>query len=521
MNGRKKLSAKRASSSKGIKGTCVLGALVPFSSPGATTDDGWTVLAYEVAMKTSGMSFTRADFEDCVKNFASYPCAPITIEHADLCDDLMPPPKEWREPNGHIEELRVGTMKRGDATVATLEGRPSYLPDAERDVKARKWRFGSVAMFQGATSEETGAKLGSLLWSWSLTAHPRLTDMPAIAASARPDTSSRVVQAGYWWGDLDSREDVLSMLRSVLDLPVTTNEADTLVQLDRLAELTAGGEDATGIDTDHIIGQLRDALRLPALTTVTQVIAEVRKALETLPTEMVTTTDGETGITANAKPPTHTENPMKFTAILAALGLAAAASEDAAEKTVVAHAQLGLDALKALGLPPNATAADLAKRAADLATAAARLPALDAEVASYRAEKAEAEKALRAAWVTDVIEATPALAPVKASLELHAERDWEGFQKAYPRPDRTALVTAAAENAQRAQDAQRKVVVAGGNAPGSTKDAPVAAGKPVDLRREIASVLREYGRDDDAETITGVIAMGHTPESLRAVLAQG
>ena len=66
-----------------------------------------------------------------------------------------------------------------------------------------------------------------------------------------------------------------------------------------------------------------------------------------------------------------------------------------------------------------------------------------------------------------------------------------------------------------------EVVVAGGNAPGSTKDAPVAAGKPVDLRREIASVLREYGRDDDAETITGVIAMGHTPESLRAVLAQG
>jgi hypothetical protein len=165
-----------ASPAKNVFGRQVLGAVVPFAST-ATTTDGWTVLAYEVAMSESDVKLTKRDFEECVKNFAAYPCSPVTIEHADT---MMFGEPSWAEPHGHVEEIRVGTMQRAGADVATLEGRVSYLPPTDAEVASKKWRFGSITIIQGAVSEETGAKLGSMLWSWSLTAHPRLMGLPAI-----------------------------------------------------------------------------------------------------------------------------------------------------------------------------------------------------------------------------------------------------------------------------------------------------------------------------------------------------
>ena len=122
---------------KPLTGRQVFGGFVPFADPTSKTSDGWTVLAYEVSMKESGVALSKKDFEDCVRNFASYPCSPVTIEHADT--DFNPfaqPPTSWREPNGHVEELRVGTMTRGSKTVATLEGRVSYLEPTASDVAA-------------------------------------------------------------------------------------------------------------------------------------------------------------------------------------------------------------------------------------------------------------------------------------------------------------------------------------------------------------------------------------------------
>jgi hypothetical protein len=75
-----------ASPAKNVFGRQVLGAVVPFAST-ATTTDGWTVLAYEVAMSESDVKLTKRDFEECVKNFGAYPCVPVTIEqrlHRDI-----------------------------------------------------------------------------------------------------------------------------------------------------------------------------------------------------------------------------------------------------------------------------------------------------------------------------------------------------------------------------------------------------------------------------------------------------
>ena len=56
-----------------VTGRQVLGAVVPFAAA-APKADGWTVLAYEVAMSESEVRLTKRDFEECVKNFTAYPC---------------------------------------------------------------------------------------------------------------------------------------------------------------------------------------------------------------------------------------------------------------------------------------------------------------------------------------------------------------------------------------------------------------------------------------------------------------
>ncbi len=505
-----------------VTGTQVFGSFVSLAAGAAQTADGWTVLAYEVSMRESGIALSKVDFEQCVANFQRYPCAPVTIEHADT--DFNPfaqPPVQWREPNGHVEELRVGTMTRGASTVATLEGRISYLEPTKTDVASKKWRFGSITIIQGAVDEETGAALGSMLWSWSLTAHPRLTGLPSIAASRRPPPGDPT-EAGWWYGDIDDRDDLLSCLRTLLDLPVTTTEADVLAELAKLEGYVADPESAKadGVETDDIVCRLRDALRLPALTSAADVLAEVRKGLDTLPTD-----DAPAPTDAATDPATMSRHPQeshmkKFSIILAALGLAAAASEEDAEKRVTAAAQLGVDALKALGLPPTATAAELAAKVSEISSAAAKVPGLTAEVTTFRAERDARAKADREAYIADLIAARPELAPVKASLAFHAEQDWAGFSAAHPRPTREQLATATAEAAQRAQDGARTAgVTVAASANPATKDAPKPPAQATNLRAEIAAVLDEYGIEPDAMTVTDAIAKGHTATTLRAALA--
>ena len=506
---------------KPVTGRQVFGGFVPFAAdPSATTADGWTVLAYEVAMKGSDVALTKRDFEDCVANFKRYPCVPVAIEHADT--DFSPftqPPKEWREPNGHVEDLRVGTFQRNGKVCASLEGKVSYLEPTAADVAAKKWRFGSITIIQGAIDEETGAALGSMLWSWSLTAHPRLTGLPAIAASRRaPDGT---VEAGWWYGDIDDRDDLLSMLRTVLDLPVTSTEAEVLAELVKLEGLVAdsAAAEASGIDVECIVGRIRDALRLPALTTTTEVLDEVRKGLATMPTETPAAPAAMPSMSSRgaAAQPSHTEKPMKFSLILAALGMAAATTEEDAEKRVTAAAQFGLDALKAVGLPPTATPAEYAAKVSSLSAAAAKVPALETELTTFRAEAAKRTEADREAYLNDLVAARPELASVRASLALHAQTDFVGFSAAYPRPGREELITAAAEKAQRGHDPARTTpVTASGRPSGEAPKAP-AAGTD---RKAIAAVLDEYGHASDAAAVTSANAMGHTVESLKAALAQ-
>lgn len=449
-------AARGAFKAQRVTGASSFGSFVRLGAKGSELEGGWIVLAYEVAMRRGGkMTLTRAEFEECVKNFASYPCCPITIEHADAFDG----PAEWAAPHGHIEELRVGEMTRTvdgvEKTVATLEGRPSYLGTTAADVASGKWRFGSIFILKSTVDEETDTKLGAMLWSWSLTAHPRLRDvsrLAPLAASRRPQGEG--VEAGWWYGSIESRQDLIACLREILDLPVTTTEAEVLLELDKLEALAAPGADSSGIDVDRIVSQLRDALRLPALTTTAGVLAEVRKGLANLPDDADDDTDASLSRRPPAAPPpapkappTPESHPMKLVALLATFGLSVPTEEEAQPK-VVTFAQLGADATKALGLPLTTTPAELSAKLSTLSADAARVKGLETELATFRSQAAEAVKTEREKHLVELFAVQPELKGAEVALRLHAERDPDGFAKAYPRPSPEQLLASAGHDAR-------------------------------------------------------------------------
>lgn len=426
------------------QGPVVFGATVEtFASDATTEDDGtlWVELAYSVSMADSDVTLSKEDFERCIANFARYPCVPVVIEHADTdwwCDDTS-----WKEPHGYVEELALGTrivteMNGSTREATTLRGRVSF-DDATRPLVGakKKWRWGSITMVKGAADEATGTPLGAMLWSWSLTAHPRLTALAPIEASLR----------------------------------------------DRIAGLDEHQREAL------LAALARSSTPIPASTS-----------------------------TPTPQPPESTT--MKYLELAARLGLSATSEDDARDK-ITALLHLGADALRALGLSLTTTAADVAKTVATLTSAASRLPTLETELATFRAERETREKTERAAWLDDVITAKPELAAVRPSLTLHAERDWNDFQKHYPRPTRDELATAAAERAQRSQDPARMAPVTTATNPGNpaTKDAP----KPPQTEKtvsqhatEIVAVYREYGATLSVIDALAMAQRGETAEKARA-----
>lgn len=174
-------------------GSVILGATVDcFAKEPENDGSRWVELAYAVSMAESDVTLSKEDFERAIANFARYRCCPVTIEHADT--DWFPRNPAWAEPHGHVEELRLGErtvteMDGSTRVAATLEGRVSFDEATAPTVgPTRKWRFGSITLIKGAVDEATGAGLGALLWSWSLTAHPRLMGLAPIAASLDPST---------------------------------------------------------------------------------------------------------------------------------------------------------------------------------------------------------------------------------------------------------------------------------------------------------------------------------------------
>lgn len=498
------------------------GAPVELSVPATDAEGGpWSVLAYEAELRSYRLAngnfakVTAADIDAMVKNFATYPKVPIVVEHADTRDG----PTEWAQPRGWITEVRRGTMTRTvggfSKVVATLEGRLDVSPEVRLSIvgdEAAKvppsWPFCSISTAAGV-SDETGLSLGTVLHSVSLTSHPRLADLPRLAAS-KP-----AAELGYWYGDVEDRGDVLAMLRSVLDLPVISTEADTLAALDKLESLAGQSEEASGVDTDDLVGQIRRALGLDALKSAAEVIAAVRLALTTLPGA-----DGAAAVSmsrgAAANPALKEGKPMIIFLELAAALRVPAASEDAARDAVVALARDGAAVRSTLSLAADAP---IAPKLAELVTAAASLPKVETELAQLKAtEKTRAEAEAKAAAERAEVELARRVEEtclakgwgdeVKPALLALGRTDRAAFDVAYP-------AASVQELAQRAQDTERTRTVAA-----STKasEQPKAAGQKADLAQQIAelrAVYAEAAYELSVSEAVDHIQRGETPEAAR------
>ncbi len=514
----------------------------------------WTVIAYEAELKGYKLQgggharITAADIDEMVANFARYPKAPLVVEHADTREGL---PAEWAEPRGHVVALRRGTMERtlpdgSTRTVATLEARLDVSPavrltingDAENSIPPT-WPSCSITTALG-TDPETGESLGTVLWSVSLTAHPRLADIPRLAASqdpGAPGTPGEIMERtegtplrehGHYWGEIKTRGDVVAMLRAIFELPVMASEQEVVAGLASVEGLIGIDEDTSGVDVDDLIGAIRRALKLDALKTATEVIAAAREALRVMPaTEGEPPAAAESAITTASKPdaemsrghsaanPPKEGKPMsKFIEMAAALKLPAVATEEAAEAAIQSLARDGATVREVLGLKPEvAVAAELATITAERT----ELGKLRVEVKDLRAEaekRAEAELSRR---VEEVLVAEGAVGDEKRAraLAAYARADRAAFDRDYPAPSVQEL-------AQRAQDPQRtETVTAAASTDAAAKAADPAARTSVkELTQKLVAVAAEFGEALTTLEALEMVQRGMTPDSLRVELTK-
>lgn len=510
-----------------LRPTCY-GAPVALSIP-PTDDEGgpWSVIAYAVELKGYKLKaggharITAQDIDDMVANFARYPKAPLVIEHADTRRDVAEVHPEWSRPHGHVVALRRGTFSRTvdgvTKEVPSLEARFAVPPDVrlaingdpENDVPPT-WPFCSITPATGV-DEENDRPIGTVLWSVSLTAHPRLADLPRLAASRRhapmknratrrgaaPAAAAHIddgpgelppAEFSRYYGDIRTREDLVLALRTELNLPVSATEAEVLAAMESAIAL-AGGDAPDGA-AGEAIEHIRECMRLPVVDAggnAPDLAAEVRKALAALPATATRAAEMSRTPTpaAPAAPTKKDAPPMKTMLELAAELKVPAATEDAARDALLTLARDGAAVRSALKVDADAPLAPalaaVAEERAELGKARESLKAVtaerDAAAAKVRqveeaAAKAEADRqdreltahvdavALSKGWDDDT----------KALVLAGAKADPKAFAAKHPHPS-------AQELAQRAQDPARLEPL-GFSKPPATTGEGVANGAP-------------------------------------------
>jgi hypothetical protein len=210
----------------------------------------WNVVAYEVALKGRGdVKLTRQDFEQVVRNFQRYPRIPVVLQHADTAEGGHP---DSAKAHGWITELRVGEFVHRGKKVASLDARFTLNDATRAEVNAEPpaWAFCSITIVQNGRDEETGERVGSFLYSLSLTNNPALQGLDRIAASDERGTAA---------GKDERTMKTFLMLAALLGITAATEE-------EAQEKIFASAKDLSG---------LRTALGLPASASLADAIAKV------------------------------------------------------------------------------------------------------------------------------------------------------------------------------------------------------------------------------------------------------
>lgn len=246
----------------------------------------WQQIAYTGKWEghhQGAFSMTSETFKDIIKNFAADPRGEVNCDFEHTSETLEGSVAQ----KGALAPAWVKKLElRGSEKEPALWGLFAWT-DAEtpENVRSGKIKYVSPAIQLASVHGETGKPSGARLSSVALTNNPFLSKLPALRATAREHADARQMRVGYYYGGVDSRADVLEMLRSIFCMEVLASEAEILESLEHLESLCKDPEPAetSGIPLAGICSALREALGLPALTDGPAVCAKIREALEKFP----------------------------------------------------------------------------------------------------------------------------------------------------------------------------------------------------------------------------------------------
>lgn len=247
----------------------------------------WQKLAYagSFAGHPGGkFEMTPQTFSEIEKNFKTEGLDVVfDYEHASEMSVAESPAK------GRGEAIASGWIRDVQARPDGLYGLVAWTDKAYSMLKNQEVRYISPAIRFGSKDKVTGAPIGAKLSSAALCQKPFLSSLPPALASD-PDTtaflcseitpSELVTLAASSGSYAMHANEFLPRFRRILNLDDMASPEDMMAKVDRLAELCEmadGDSMATvqGVNLGSYIPQLRDYMRMPANTTLADMLDAV------------------------------------------------------------------------------------------------------------------------------------------------------------------------------------------------------------------------------------------------------
>jgi hypothetical protein len=228
-------------------------------------------------------SFTRATFEEVIKNFRA---DPAYHKGADGFGDADVIPWDYHHATdsypadvavhgapaqGWVRELGI---RVGDDGLTQLWALTRWLPEAKQYIKDGAYKWASVSLWLNAVDPHTGERIGALLTSIAITNNPFIPGLEQLAAERAGKRDRVGAMVDYWWDAANDPQDAANKMKAVLGLKETDDVSVLVSEIARMQQWLSMGTVPLGVDLDGITAAFRKILGLRALATTEEVLAE-------------------------------------------------------------------------------------------------------------------------------------------------------------------------------------------------------------------------------------------------------
>ncbi|MEA3225125.1 MAG: phage protease [Planctomycetota bacterium] len=259
--------------------------------PGDSTTPKWQHVASEGQFLgyrggTDPFAFTRETFDEIVANFRKNPqykagadgigesdVIPWDFEHASemyAADGNIP--TDGSPAQGWVRELKVLDAADGTAQLWALS---LFLPTALEYIKARQYKWSSVAVIISAVDSISGERIGAVLTSIALTNQPFITGLQPLAASAKE--TGKNLRVSRWYEAAGTALEAVGSIKDLFGLKELAPLSEVMGEVAKLRQWIESGTTPVGIDLMEIFGALKQILSLGALTTEIDVLDALGK----------------------------------------------------------------------------------------------------------------------------------------------------------------------------------------------------------------------------------------------------